>query len=239
MKHISNIIDISLIKAEKDAEKEHEQPQKDSAAVINWLFTELRSNCTAFKQAWPDADSQRNAKKTWLKAFMLAGVNKIEQLQFGLKKVLLMENPFVPSPGQFIAWCKPSPEDIGFPKLEEAYLISIHINRQFSHYKHKNDNVDAVIRHAVEQIGCMSYREMSADNSRKAFNSYYAQALEQFMNGSLQTIAKAIPEKTEPHPQDVPALKLTMAERMNKQEVERLSRGMSLMEYHKHVMSKN
>lgn len=202
MKHISNLIDLTKVKSER--ESMDNQPTKESAEVINWLFKELRSNFTAFKQAWPDQESYNQAKKTWLKAFVLSGINRIEQLQHGLNKCYLMEKPFVPTPGEFIAWCKPSAQDLGFPSTEEAYMISITMNRQFSDYKHKDDRVDAVIRHAIGQIGSMSYREMKIENAKKTFKTYYDISLRQFIEGELTIIPRALPEKAEPHPADKP-----------------------------------
>lgn len=199
MKHISNIIDLSKVQAEKEAK---EPPTKESAAVINWLFKELRSNFTAFKQAWPDQETYNQAKKTWLKAFVLAGISRVEQLQHGLNKCYLMEKPFVPTAGEFIAWCRPNPQDLGFPCFDEAYVISIEINRQFSDYKHKDDRVYTVIKHAIAQIGSGAYREMKIESAKKAFKSYYEIALKQFMEGELKIIAKQLPVKAEEHPSD-------------------------------------
>jgi len=201
MKHVSNLLDLSQIREEKE---KMSQPSRESAEVINWLFKELRSNFTAFKQAWPDQESYTQAKKTWLKAFVLSGINRIEQLQHGLNKCYLMEKPFVPTPGEFIAWCKPSPQDLGFPSPEEAYVISIKMNIQFSDYRHKDDRVDAVIRHAIGQICPSTYREMKVDNAKKTFKTYYDIALRQFLDGELKIIPKALPEKAEAHPADKP-----------------------------------
>ncbi len=199
MNHISNLIDLTKIKQEKESMN---QPSKESAEVINWLFKELRSNFTAFKQAWPDDEAQRTAKKTWLKAFMLAGINRIEQLQYALNKCYLMEKPFVPSPGEFIAWCKPSPQDLGFPVTEQAYKISIEMNIKYSDYKHPDDRIDTIIRHAIKQIGTISYREMKTDTAQKIFKTYYDISLKQFLDGELKIIPKTLTQRPEPHPSD-------------------------------------
>jgi len=120
VKHVSNLIDLSKIKQQREQEKE-ESLSPETAEVINWLFRELRSNFTAFKQAWPDKESYTQAKKTWLKAFVLAGINRIEQIKHGLNRCYLLANPFVPTPGQFISWCTPSTEELGIPSVEDAY----------------------------------------------------------------------------------------------------------------------
>ncbi len=200
MKHISNLIDLSKAKSEREGMDN--QPTKESAEVINWLFKELRSSFTAFKQAWPDQETYNQAKKTWLKAFVLSGINRIEQLQHGLNKCYLMEKPFVPTPGEFITWCKPSPQDLGFPSTDEAYMISITMNRQFSDYKHPDQRVDVVIRNAIKQIGTLSYRDMKTEAAQKIFKTYYDISLKQFLEGKLQIIPRTITQTPEPHPSD-------------------------------------
>lgn len=202
MMHVSNLLDLSKIREERRFQEESDLLTKETAAVINWLFTELRSYCTAFKQAWPDNDSQRHAKKTWLKAFILAGINNTDQLRHGLKHCLLLERPFVPSPGEFIAWCKPKPEDIGLPDLRTAYNLSISMNGQFSKFKPGCQKTYSVIRHVLEQIGSFAYRSMTASQAFKTFESYYPIACKQFMDGKLQEIPKQIPENPVEHPGD-------------------------------------
>jgi hypothetical protein len=201
MRHVSNLLNLSQIKYEKEQERV-EALSNETASVINWLFKELRSNFSAFKQAWPTAEEYKSAKKVWLKAFMLAGINQIEQIHHGLNRCYLMEKPFVPSPGEFIAWCSPRPEDIGLPSLEEAYELSIQINRQFSDYKANCHKTYTVIKHAIDQIGCMNYRSMKADTAFKTFERYYAIACKQFIEGKLKEIPKALTDTPEEHPED-------------------------------------
>ncbi len=203
MKHISNLIDLNQVKRERETMNQPTPEQaKAAATVINSLFSELTANFTAFHVAWPTEEVRNTAKRVWIKAFLLAGISRSEQIQHGLNHCYLMESPFVPTVGQFISWCKPTPQSMGFPTTEEAYTASIVMNRQFSDYKHPDDRVDTVIRHAIHQIGSMTYREMKIDNAKKTFKTYYDIALRQFMEGELKVIPKALPEKAEAHPQD-------------------------------------
>ncbi len=198
MKHISNLINLSDMRTQKEHETK-ESACSETAEVINWLFTELRGSFSAFKQAWPTHEEYRCAKKVWLKAFMLAGINKVEQIQHGLNKCYLLEKPFVPSPGEFIAWCNPSPTDMGLPILEKAYDISIQMNVQFSTFKPDCNKAHSVIRHVIEQIGATQYRSMVSADSFKAFERYYAIACKQFMNGELVEIPRAICDDAPPN----------------------------------------
>jgi Replication protein P len=204
MKHVSNLIDISSVREYREPPKDHAAPdnKEKSASIVNLLFKELKASFPAFKQAWPTDDDFNRAKLTWVKAFSDAKINTIEQLRHGIKKCRLSTSPFAPSVGQFIEWCKPSAEDLGFPTADEAYMISIKLNQQFSNYHHEDDKVDTVIRHTVTQIGSTTYREMKIDNAKKAFKTYYDIALRQFMNDELTIIPRALPEKAESHPDD-------------------------------------
>lgn len=55
------------------------------------------------------------------KAMMESLVNTEEMINRGLKVVRAEESPFLPSPGQFCTWCKPTAEDAGMPALEDAF----------------------------------------------------------------------------------------------------------------------
>lgn len=75
--------------------------------IVNKLFLTFQSIFPAFKQAWPTETEFENAKREWMKAFKQVGLKDIEIIKMGVAKFRLLETPFVPSPGQFIAMCKP------------------------------------------------------------------------------------------------------------------------------------
>ena len=203
MKHVSSLINLSRLKTNRHEEESRDSlVSEETAHVVNLLFRELKSIFPAFRQAWPTDEEFGRAKSNWVKAFQASGICRIEQLKFGIEKCRISPSPFAPSAGQFILWCSPSPEDLGFPSPDEAYSISILMNRQFSDYCHDDERVDTTIRHAIRQIGSSIYREMNADNSRKVFKNYYGIALKQFLSGELKAIPKSLPEKSGYHPSD-------------------------------------
>lgn len=102
--------------------------------IVNKLFLSFQAIFPAFKQAWPTQAELDNSKREWVKAFKQAGLNDVEVIKRGLAKYRLLENPFVPSPGQFIAMCqreaKPptdtrTKEDFLLPKLEKERRIEV------------------------------------------------------------------------------------------------------------------
>lgn len=80
---------------------------EEDAMIVNQLFFALQSIFPAFKQAWPSEALYDKAKIEWTKAFVQAGINNSEKISIGLSKCRLMNTPWIPSPGEFIAMCKP------------------------------------------------------------------------------------------------------------------------------------
>lgn len=189
MQHISNVIDLDRVKEQKSQESSNPE---QTARVVNLLFKELRAIFPAFKQAWPTEEEYITAKKSWVKAFQASGINTIEQIRYGLRRCRLSGKDFVINSGLFIQWCNPTPEDFNFPSVDEAFKISILINRQFSDYAHEDKRVDSVIRHALNQIDRVAYRSMSLAKAKSTFEHYYAVSIRQFMKGELNTIPAAL-----------------------------------------------
>ena len=75
--------------------------------LVNGLFAELQACFPAWRQAFPDTGALNMAKQTWVKAFITGGILRQEQIRAGLNEARLCENPFFPTSGQFIAWCRP------------------------------------------------------------------------------------------------------------------------------------
>ncbi|CAB4148575.1 Replication P [uncultured Caudovirales phage] len=76
-------------------------------AIVNILFERIIAINPAFKQAWPTEHEFKLTKKEWIVAFTDAKLNDIEQVKIGLAVMRMNPSPFIPSPGQFILWCRP------------------------------------------------------------------------------------------------------------------------------------
>ncbi len=92
-----------------------------TADVVNALFKELQAIFPAWKQAWPDAESLNAAKRSWIKAFIVAGITTLEQIRYGLQNCRQIGGDFAPSVGKFIKWCQPTPEMLGIPSHDKAF----------------------------------------------------------------------------------------------------------------------
>lgn len=62
-------------------------------------------------------------RRQWVLAFKENGITTMEQVEAGMRMVRRQERPFLPSPGQFIAWCK-----------EEICLLGITVDEVMTEY---------------------------------------------------------------------------------------------------------
>lgn len=95
---------------------------------FNQIFIELKAvfpAITALIKTQSDLDT---FKKQWLLSFAENGIKTLRQFEFGMKKARQQSTPFVPSPGQFISWCKEGEaSDIGLPTVGQ-------VMREFNKY---------------------------------------------------------------------------------------------------------
>ncbi|ELS43303.1 replication protein P [Pseudomonas syringae] len=93
--------------------------------VVERLFRQLQAIFPAHKQAWPDDKAKAAAMRNWTMGFMAAGINKIEQIRYGIEQCRKSGSPFAPSVGQFIGWCTPGPEAFGLPASADAWMEAL------------------------------------------------------------------------------------------------------------------
>ncbi len=162
-----------------------------TASVVNKLFVELQSIFPAWKQAWPTTEALDAAKKSWIKGFMAAGINSLEQIRFGIQQCRKSGGDFAPSVGRFIRWCEPTPEMMGLPDAAKAYreaCANAHpaANRQWSH---------PAVHHAACETGFYELASLPEERSRKLFDRNYAITVRMVMTGeTLREIPLALPE---------------------------------------------
>lgn len=139
--------------------------------VVNALFKELQAIFPAWKQAWPDDESLKAAKRSWIKSFVAAGINTLEQIRFGIQKCRVLGTDFAPSSGTFIKLCQPAPEEMGIPPLARALaeaLENFHPSRAGSRvWTH------AAVRHAALQCEAHNLGHMEPERAEKVFGRAY------------------------------------------------------------------
>lgn len=118
---------------------------------------------------------------------------KPNQIKHGLLKSVT-DSKYCPDLPSFIALCKPSAEDMGFPALADAYdeacrnAHPARIDRRWSH---------PAILHAAEQVGGYELRNLSKDISKPLFAEAYQRTMNAVLNGeTLPEIPKALEDLT-------------------------------------------
>ncbi|APZ06972.1 phage replication protein [Kosakonia cowanii JCM 10956 = DSM 18146] len=83
---------------------EREQMQQ-VAQIINGLFVQLAA---AFPASLVNRSQEdvNEIRRQWVLAFKENGITSMEQVEAGMRMVRRQERPFLPSPGQFVAWCR-------------------------------------------------------------------------------------------------------------------------------------
>lgn len=156
-----------------------QQNRESTEKLINGLFAELRAICTAWRQAWPDQRTHDLAKDHWVGGFMDAGINSIEQIEFGLKKQRQSVKPFVPSIGEFIAMCKPTAADFNLPDVNTAYAQAA----QLAYPEADQSKFNQAVYHAACLTGFYELNNLPQDKSFPIFARCYQSTVEAVMNG--------------------------------------------------------
>ncbi|MFJ5982969.1 replication protein P [Enterobacter cancerogenus] len=75
------------------------------AQIINGLFVQLAA---AFPASLVNRSQEdvNEIRRQWVLAFKENGITTLEQVESGMRMVRRQDRPFLPSPGQFIKWCR-------------------------------------------------------------------------------------------------------------------------------------
>lgn len=91
--------------------------------LVDALFSNLKQVFPAsVSTAWRNPNDEAAAKRQWIAAFAENGIHNKQQLSAGMKLARASGSPFLPSPGQFIEWCKEGEHRAaGLPGDEQLY----------------------------------------------------------------------------------------------------------------------
>lgn len=117
-------------------EVQGERPQHDQAAVIfNELFSQLRAAFPAAMSAFREQSEFNELRRQWAMAFRENGITTLDQVRAGMRVARRQEKPFLPSPGQFVAWCKAEDSaSLGLPNQNELVSLVYEYCRNRSRY---------------------------------------------------------------------------------------------------------
>ncbi|WP_425221728.1 replication protein P [Pseudomonas sp.] len=187
--------------------------------VVNDLFADLQAICSAWRRDWGDAAAMKTAKRNWTKAFMEAGITRVEQIERG-KQVCRARTgraaAFLPAMGEFMEWCWPDPQELGLPGVGLAFQEAVRNSHPAfigsAVWSHK------AIYHAALACGRDKLLRLPGDVSRERFEKAYRDVQKQLLNGVVLADApppdqKALPKLADPEKgrQAICALRATLA----------------------------
>lgn len=95
-------------------------PVEQVAQVFNGLFNQLRAAFPASMANFRTQEDLNEFRRQWLLAFQENGIHSMSQVDAGMRVARRQERPFLPSPGQFVAWCKAEEAAaVGLPDANE------------------------------------------------------------------------------------------------------------------------
>ncbi|EMK1731206.1 DNA replication protein [Salmonella enterica] len=101
--------------------------------IFNDLFRQL---CAAFPATSAQFKTQADfneLRRQWLMAFAENDINTMEQVERGMRVARQQATPFLPSPGQFIAWCDAG-TDTRLPDADTLYgMVMTYSATRFDH----------------------------------------------------------------------------------------------------------
>ncbi len=101
-------------------EQYDEKPQVQQVAqIINGVFSQLLATFPA-SLANRDQNELNEIRRQWVLAFRENGITTMEQVNAGMRVARRQNRPFLPSPGQFVAWCREEASvTAGLPNVSE------------------------------------------------------------------------------------------------------------------------
>ena len=134
------------------------QPQE----IINEVFKTLKAIFPASKSSLDGQESI--VKRQWMLAFQESETNTLEKIKLGFSVARQSESPFMPSCGQFISWCRPTPEQLGLLEVRQAYKSLFNGVAE----------PDAITRAARKEIGSFEVRTWSESKLYPIFEKVYS-----------------------------------------------------------------
>lgn len=153
--------------------------------LINKVFRSLKAIFPAWSAAIRDPEIESQARQEWLRGFIENGITSDTQINFGLAKCRAHNSPFLPSVGQFIAWCDESCGPLeNFPSEGEVKLAiknMLRINAAFRRW----ETCSPVVYWIYGQIGSYQLSQMTVKETDFAVSDIYSVALKMAKGGHV------------------------------------------------------
>lgn len=116
-------------------EPEHGPGEYDAVDLFNELLRQIRAAMPAAMQTIKTQEDLDEIRRQWTMALKENGIRTIAQVEAGMAIARKQENPFLPSPGQFVAWCKQgSLKAAGLPTEDELVELVLKFGAERAAY---------------------------------------------------------------------------------------------------------
>jgi hypothetical protein len=124
--HLATLV-TQISKSEALADSAKVEDTQQDRSVINYIIHKLQAICPAWQQSLagmgPDEKAQllKTIKREWLNSLMAERISQQHVIDYALNKVKQSGNPFMPTIGQFIAYCHEGSTPEGTKTAFDAY----------------------------------------------------------------------------------------------------------------------
>lgn len=161
---------------------------QETADIINLIFTRFKGFVTALKYNADCITSLDSIKFEYTDALIRNNVRDLSSVIRGINRLSDKGSPFLPSPGEFIALCKATPEDIGAPTVEVAFREACYNSNPSSGTSKKWSH--PTVKFAWRSIGSWELQQSSRVKTLPVFHNYYLDAISRYANGELQELLR-------------------------------------------------
>ncbi len=122
------------------APKPQQKVPQEAIQVFNELFRQLKATFPAAMANFQTQDDLNEFRRQWVLAFAENGIRTVEQINAGMRIARQQEKPFLPSPGQFVQWCKQADcVAVGLPDADGLYDMIMKFSANRSMYRTAED----------------------------------------------------------------------------------------------------
>ncbi len=168
----------------------------DAKRYNNDIFKRVIAICPAWKQAFSTKEAAQDMRREWLIGFADAKGITSETIEYALSRLRKRGNPFMPSIGEFLAWCDEGRLPAGTKNEEKSFLEVIAYNRR-PRKRREPSELSAETYHTLTVIDGFYFRGLNTGKAEEYWSKHHKQTLECMKNGQPLNIAPPPAEKIE------------------------------------------
>lgn len=165
--------------------------------LVEKLFMVFYAICNGFEKQFIEDGRLIAAKHQWTIAFMENGLSTHTDIERGLKRARSTQLVYIPILGEFIAWCKPSPQSLNLLPKEKAYVKAYDLMRNGILSEVSEDQI-LILKHVIQESDPHFLKNNGLKQTQDVFYRNYEIAVNDFIKGQLKPIPKAIEAPEEP-----------------------------------------